>query len=166
MTEYKIRPTHEADIPRILELFEHAKAIMRKDGNMTQWAGPYPGENAVRGDIERGVSFVLEDSHGVLQGTFAYIPGVEPTYLDIEGGEWLDDVKPYATIHRLASTPDSHGIADAVFDFAFSNIDNVRIDTHEDNKIMRHCISRAGFSHCGTIYVHDGTPRLAFQKII
>ena len=42
--------------------------------------------------------------------------------------------------------------------------DNLRIDTHKDNKIMINLIEKAGFERCGTIYVDDGTPRIAYQK--
>lgn len=38
-------------------------------------------------------------------GTFAFIPGVEPTYLEIEGGAWLDADAPYATIHLANGSP-------------------------------------------------------------
>ena len=31
--------------------------------------------------------------------------------------------------------------------------------------IMRHCIEKYGFIYCGVIYLPDGSPRLAYQKI-
>ena len=34
---------------------------------------------------------------------------------------------------------------------------HLRIDTHENNVVMRHLIARHGFP-CGTIYVEDGHP--------
>lgn len=98
-------------------------------------------------------------------GAFAFIPGVDPTYAVVYGGAWIDDELPYATIHRLASTMDSHGVASACFDWCWSQIHNLRIDTHEDNVIMRHCIEKAGFRYCGIIHLLNGDPRLAFQKL-
>jgi hypothetical protein len=41
----------------------------------------------------------------------------------------------------------------------------MRIDTHGDNKVMQHLVTKLGFVHCGTIYVEeDDYPRLAFEK--
>lgn len=34
-----------------------------------------------------------------------------------QGGQWLDESEPYCTIHRLASTAGSHGIARACFEW-------------------------------------------------
>ncbi len=42
---------------------------------------------------------------------------------------------------------------------------NFRIDTHNDNKIMQHVIEKNGFIRCGIIYVKDGSPRIAYEKI-
>ena len=43
-------------------------------------------------------------------------------------------------------------------------IAHLRIDTHENNAVMRHLITSRGFLPCGTITVEDGTPRLAFER--
>ena len=134
---------------------------------------------------------------GNIVGVFAFIPGVEPTYDKIyeaqftEGGtaprlaEWLDDTLPYATIHRLASTRDSRGVAQACFSWAWEQCRRLgsapgqsprpgakaplqytlRVDTHADNHIMQHGIQKAGFTYCGIIYLADGSPRLAYQKL-
>ena len=115
-------------------------------------------------DIRRGASFIIEED-GVTVGTFAFIPGIEPTYLKIYEGSWKEDFSKYATIHRLGSTRDSHGVAEACFDWAWEQIRNLRIDTHRDNRIMQHCIEKAGFEYCGIIYLESGDERLAYQKI-
>lgn len=159
-----IRHSTEQDIPRMMEIFRQAREIMRADGNMNQWVNGYPSEAIVRNDIARGVSYVVEDKDGIT-GTFAFIPGVEPTYGVITGGEWLDDSLPYSTIHRLGSTKDSHGVAKACFDWCRTQDRNIRVDTHRDNRIMRHCIENAGFSYCGIIYLAGGDERLAYQRI-
>lgn len=143
---------------------DEARGIMRSDGNMDQWTGGYPSEEIIRTDIDRNMGYVIEIEK-VIEGYFAFVPGVESTYLSIEGGEWLDDSEPYCTIHRLASSRNSHGIAGACFNWCWSKTRNLRIDTHRDNRIMRHCIEKFGFSYCGVIYLQNGDPRLAFQKI-
>lgn len=168
MTRYDyamvIRQARYEEIPRIIEICAEARGIMRSDGNMSQWTGGYPSEALIRTDIDGSVGYVIENG-GRLEGYFAFIPGVEPSYLEIEGGRWLDDSLPYCTIHRLASTRASRGIARACFDWCWEQCRNLRIDTHEDNRIMRHCISSFGFSYCGVIHLRDGSPRLAFQKV-
>lgn len=163
MNPLQTRPSREEDIPRMLEVFEQAKGIMRADGNMHQWTGGYPSMDLLQKDIARGVSYVIEED-GVIVGTFAFIKGEEPTYLYIEGGAWLDDETRYATIHRLASTKDSHGVAETCFNWCRSQIGNIRVDTHRDNRIMQHCILKAGFQYCGIIYLADGAERLAYQS--
>lgn len=43
---------------------------------------------------------------------------------------------------------------------------NIRIDTHWDNKPMQGALAKAGFHYCGIIHLLDGDERLAYQKII
>ena len=160
-----VRKAEERDVPRLMEVFRQARTIMRADGNTEQWAGEYPSEAVVLEDISLGRSYAIEDDAGVLVGTFAFIEGVEPTYNRIYDGAWLEDTLPYATIHRLASTLDSRGVAAACFAWAWQHCKNLRVDTHEDNHIMQHCIEKAGFTYCGIIYLADGAPRLAYQKL-
>lgn len=158
------RATYD-DIPRIMEICGQARLIMRSDGNMTQWTGGYPSEAVIKADIDGCVGYVMENENSRLDGYFAFIPGIEKTYLSIEGGQWVDDSKPYCTIHRLASTITSHGVAGKCFEWCWSRCRNIRIDTHSDNRIMRHCIEKFGFTYCGVIHLQNGDPRLAYQKL-
>ena len=160
-----IRAASYDDIPRIMAICEEARAIMRADGNVSQWTGGYPSENVIRADIDRAVGYIIEGEDNKAEAYFAFIPGVEPTYLTIEGS-WTDDTEPYCTIHRLASTRDSHGMAKACFNWCRQQCSNLRIDTHEDNRIMRHCIEKFGFTYCGVIHLLNGDPRLAYQKVL
>ena len=43
----KIRKTQPTDITILMDIFEQAKHIMRKDGNMLQWRGNYPSREIV-----------------------------------------------------------------------------------------------------------------------
>ena len=195
---HTVRPATNDDLPRMMDIFAQARETMRADGNLTQWAGEYPSAQVVLEDIRLGRSFVIEED-GAVVGTFAFIQGVEPTYARIykceftdgapvpllateplsnvstllRPGRWLDDTLPYATIHRLAGARDSHGIAQACFNWAWQRCRKqslnaqpytLRVDTHADNHIMQHCIQKAGFTYCGIIYLADGAPRLAYQK--
>lgn len=158
-----VRNARIEDLPAIMAVLDEGRSIMRADGNMSQWGGGYPQENVILSDIARNSAYVVESS-GIVVGYFAFILGKDPTYGYIEDGEWLDDEHPYGTIHRLAKLKSATGVAGTCFDWCWSRIRNLRADTHEDNRIMRHCLEKAGFVHCGTIYVADGTPRRAYQK--
>lgn len=161
-----IRKANVDDIPRMLELCEQARGIMRSDGNMQQWADGYPSEAVLLDDIHKGNSYVISSADGAVVATFAFIIGEDPTYGAIYDGAWKNDTDTYGTIHRLASGPDSHGVAQECFDYCWSKIPNLRVDTHSDNRIMQHCILKAGFEYCGIIHLLNGDPRFAYQKLI
>ena len=157
-----VRPAAAADLEEIAKIYDHARAFMRSCGNRDQWPGPgYPSLGSARLDLEDGILYVAE-SGGEVVGTFVLIIGLDATYAHIENGSWRSDA-PYGTIHRIASR--GSGVFDAALEFALEQIGHIRVDTHADNAPMRHLIAKAGFSHRGTIYVEDGTPRMAFDYI-
>ncbi len=160
-----IRKAIPNDLARMMELFDAARGIMRSSGNLKQWTGGYPSAAQIRQEIADGNSYVITDASGEVIATFAFILTGEPTYARIEGGAWLDDTKPYGVIHRLASAPESHGIARTCFDWCFRQIPNLRVDTHRDNHIMQHLMEQNGFTYCGIIYLLNGDERLAYQKL-
>lgn len=160
----QIRRTLSRDIPRLMQLFALARETMRSDGNLSQWAGGYPDEAAVRRDMARRVSYVIVEGRKVI-GTFAFIPGAEPTYRRIYRGRWLDRETPYGTIHRIAGDPAYSGIFATCLAWCWERMPNIRIDTHRDNRIMQALLVKQGFQYCGIIYLLDGAERLAFQKI-
>jgi len=162
---YVIRKSTLDDLPTILNLRDQARAIMRSYGNVYQWPEGYPRDDMFRKDIELGGSHVMMDEQGRIVGTFALLPSPEVTYNVIYNGQWLDD-EPYYVIHRIASTPASHGVLDALLDYCESKVSNIRIDTHEANIIMRKGLEKHGYQYCGIILLLNGDERLAFQKHI
>ena len=162
---YTIRKSTLADLPTILNLRDQAREIMRSYGNTFQWPDGYPRDDMFQKDIELGGSYVMLDEKGTIVGTFALLPSPEVTYLKIYNGQWLND-EPYHVIHRIASTPGSHGVLDALLDYCESKVDNIRIDTHEANIIMRKGLEKHGYQYCGIIYLLNGDERLAFHKVI
>ena len=158
-----VRKSKPEDIPCLMEIYRQGREIMLSCGNLNQWKPGYPPEEMIREDIAAGHGYAILDGRDIV-GAFAFIYGEDPTYRTICGDGWVDDAKPYATIHRLASLKSSKGVAETCFDWCWSQIHNVRVDTHEDNVIMRHCILKAGFTYCGVIHLLNGDPRLAFQK--
>lgn len=70
-------------------------------------------------------------------------------------------------MHRIASDGSENGIGAFCINWVFERCGHLRIDTHGDNKVMRHLLTKLGFIHCGTVYVEeDDYPRLAFEKVI
>ncbi len=156
-----IRKTTTDDIPRLMEIFAIARRFMQQTGNPSQWGDDYPGEMLIRDDIVQGDSFVCEES-GQILATFVLRPGNDPTYDHIYSGVWPND-NPYATIHRIASSGTKSGMFAAAIGYALQTYATLRIDTHEDNRVMQHLILTNGFRYCGIIHCWNGSPRLAYQ---
>ena len=160
-----IRLSTQDDVPQMLAMISHSRGLMRAAGNTVQWPVGYPGEEDLRRDIEQGYSHIIEDN-GRPVGTFALVHGIEPTYGYIAGGQWLDDTTPYATIHRLACAEGVHGIGRTCFEWCLDKAASLRADTHETNALMRHIVGAYGFTYCGIVYMDDGSPRLAYQRMM
>lgn len=157
-----IRKAKIEEIDIILEIFELAKKIMRENGNYSQWSDGYPSKELITEDINKGYLYTVVDGEEI-EAVFALIEGEDPTYDKIDGS-WLND-DTYSTIHRVASRGRKKGILSKIFDYSSELYHNLKIDTHEDNLIMQHLVKKSGFKYCGTIFLEDGSPRLAYQKI-
>ena len=155
------RATYD-DVPVLMDVFRKARGIMRSSGNMNQWNDGYPSEAVVRKDIDNGHCVVLCEE-GEVVATMAFSPGPDPTYAEIYDGGWLSD-EPYHVIHRIAVAEPGHNAAKALLDWGFGQAGSIRIDTHKDNVIMHHVLSKYGFTHCGMILLANGDPREAYQK--
>ena len=159
-----LRTATEADIPAIMKILEAGRDIMLASGNLHQWPQGYPTEEMVRRDIGPGYGKVMEDG-GRIVAYFACIPSPDPTYAVIYDGAWEDDEKPYYVVHRIASFPQVHGVFKTMMEYLDALTDNIRIDTHKDNKIMQHNLAKYGFKYCGIIHIASGAERLAYQRI-
>ena len=150
------------DLDAIRDIFTVAKKKMVSDGNLEQWKDiDYPF-CYTKEDIEKKQCYVIIENNELV-ATFVYIVGKDPTYSHIEG-KWLND-NQYGTIHRIASNGKIPHIFSIVLDYISKDHIDIRIDTHKDNKRMKHLIESNGFTYCGIIYVRDGTKRLAYQKV-
>lgn len=158
-----IRHAFPSDFNAILSIYASARRFMIEHGNPTQWGTTYPPKETTLHDIEQGVLLVLEDEEE-LYGVFALLEGEDPTYQTIQDGSWISDT-PYATFHRIASNQRRKGVFNECLEYAKSCYTHLRIDTHEQNLIMRHLILNAGFSYRGKIKVEDGSSRLAYEWI-
>ncbi len=158
-----IRKATTDDIEDMMASYDIARQLMRASGNHSQWTNGYPSRELVAEDIARGVSYVGEDADGKVAMAFVFIIGEDSTYTVIKDGQWLNNL-PYGTIHRLCSNGKYHGILRLCVDFCMNKTDNLRLDTHADNSIMRHAAESLGFKRCGIIFCMDGSPRIAYQK--
>lgn len=160
--DYMIRKAMKDDMKEIMPIYEAAKKKMRLDGNFNQWSEKYPDQDTLIHDIERGELYVAHDTKAIY-GVFMLSFTDEPTYDKITG-KWLND-EPYAVIHRIASCGIGRNLLEDVVNFAFEKVDNIRIDTHEDNKTMRRLLKKLGFIYTGIIYLNNGDARRAYQLI-
>lgn len=163
MSQLTITLAEEKDLAEIKRIYSYAREFMKNTGNPNQWKDDKPALDVLTNDIENHRLYIVKDENEI-HGVFAFIIGDDPTYAEISGGKWLSDSE-YGTIHRVAGDGKVKGLFDTVLDFCARKISHLRIDTHEDNKIMRHLIEKNGFLTCGTIYVSDGTPRIAYERI-
>ena len=144
----EIRSTEIKDLPLVMEIYDYARAFMRATGNTTQWIDGYPSEALIRREIEESHSFACIDE--------------DPTYQQIYEGTWLNN-EPYGVIHRLATNGKQKGVSETCLNWCFERWPNLRVDTHRDNKVMQHILTKYGFQRCGIIYVKNGTERIAYQ---
>lgn len=163
----RIREASEKDLPRIMEIYAHARKFMAEHGNPNQW-GPtnWPPEALIRKDIENKESFVCEED-GRIVAVFYYAYGerIEPAYDKIYGGKWRGS-ETYGVVHRIASDGTVKGAGSFCVRWALEKCGHLRMDTHGDNHVMQSMLGKLGFVHCGTIYVpEDSYPRLAYEII-
>ena len=158
----KIRAAKTEDLPAIERIYDAARAYMARSGNPHQWGDSgYPERELLEEDIQKRRLFVMEEA-GAPHAVFAFMLGDDPTYAVIEDGQWPNSL-PYGTIHRIASDGVIRGAVAQALRFGLERIDQVRIDTHHDNKTMQHVVAKLGFRRCGIIYLENGDPRIAYQ---
>ena len=160
--DYVIEKATEGDLDRILEIYATARQFMVSHGNPTQWGDSYPVESLLRSDIARETLYTVRDDAGI-HGVFYFAVEEDPTYAEIFEGAWRCD-NPYGVIHRIAGDG-AGGVLKAAVDFAARQMNYLRIDTHEDNLVMQNALGKRGFCRSGIIYVEDGTPRIAYERM-
>lgn len=162
------RKAGDADLAGCMALIGEAKAFLKQHG-VDQWQDGYPEETDIAGDIAAQKGYVLAD--GAVLAAYCCIDfDGEPAYEGLQGS-WLSD-GPYAVIHRLAVSRAYKGqglakrlFAEAEAMAAAQDVRSVRVDTDENNTVMRSLIDGLGFTYCGTIWF-AGSPKIAFQKVL
>ena len=158
-----IRTATINDLDEILKIYEHARQFMRETNNPNQWGTTKPTIFQVESDIQKGKSNVCISDENEIVGVFYFNIEEDPTY-NIIDGKWLNDDE-YGVIHRIAVKKNTKGIGTFCINWAYEKCHNLKIDTHENNIPMRSLLKKLGFEYCGVIYLLDGNPRNAYQKV-
>lgn len=158
-----IRKANLNDLLEILEIYACARSFMAQNGNPTQWGNTTPKKELLVKNINDGLLYVVEED-GSLQGVFYFNLENDPTYEVIKDGSWLSD-RPYGVIHRIASAGKNKGVLKTCIDFCLKKTNHIRIDTHENNTVMHHLLTKYGFSKCGIIFLKNGSERIAYEYI-
>ena len=157
---YIVRKANPEDLSRIEEIYAYARAFMAETGNPNQWGKTHPPVDRLKQDIlERKLHVVVCDE---IHGVFYFAREEDPTYLKIDGA-WRED-REYGVIHRIAGDG-SGGILKTAVEYAGTQCDYLRIDTHEENTVMQRALGKLGFKRCGIIYLENGAPRIAFDRV-
>ena len=163
INDYQIVLTKEEDLSAVMAIYDKARLFMRQSDNLHQWTNGYPTREIIKEDIALKQSYIIKKNNTIL-AVFTFINGHDYTYDYIEG-QWLNNEK-YGVIHRIGSNQIEKGMLKVAVDYCFHFVNNLRIDTHKDNKVMQHLLEKEGFTKCGIIYLKDGNPRIAYQKEI
>lgn len=158
-----IRHAKPQDLPSILTVYEIARKFMADNGNASQWGNHFPPKELLEEDIKKKQLYVYENEEQI-HGVFTLTMGDDPAYSHIENGAWVSDTI-YGAIHLVASDGTENGIFTKCVNYCKKQISHLKIDTHENNGIMKHLIQKNGFTRCGTIYAADGSPRIAFEYL-
>lgn len=170
MSAIYLRRAKATDLDAIMKIVEEARELLKKDGS-PQWQDGHPNRETFEQDISRGINWVLVVGEHVA-GTATLMLDPDPAYKVIYNGQWSQPNAPYATIHRVAIS--SHYRGQGLSKILFSNLitvaqlqdrNNIRLDTHEQNKRMQKLAQDFGFIRCGNINVKDriDPKRIAFE---
>ena len=156
-----IRPAGKEDIDAIARIFDAARSFMAENGNPNQWSAAYPTRHDVKRDIRRGSQFVCCDGDEIV-GCFDFESGPDPRYRVLEDGAWLNKFD-YFVIHRFAVLRGGQGIGRTMLAWTCQASNNIRVDTHHDNKPMQSLLEGQGFIRCGTIRLPNGDLRVVYH---
>lgn len=163
---YKIVKAKYGEQKTAMTFINQAKTFLKACG-VDQWQNGYPDETCISDDIKLGKGYFI--CKGDIPAGYMCIDfDGEPAYDELQGN-WLNDEK-YIVIHRMAMSDSErgNGIAQKAFGLAgeiavSEGVKNIRVDTDDDNDVMKHILKKSGFTYCGTIWF-DNSEKIAFQK--
>ncbi|MBB1086213.1 GNAT family N-acetyltransferase [Limosilactobacillus fastidiosus] len=155
----QLRKATMTDFETVMEMLRDGRSQLAERG-VEQWQGDYPNEEHIKEDIQHGWTYLVQADDNQTVGVFAIVDAPDHSYDELDG-KWLLDTDKYQVIHRVAihSKHAGHGYASQLFENVISyvktnrkDIKSLRIDTHEDNKVMQHLIDKNGFTRVGTLH--------------
>lgn len=156
------------NIPRIMELIEQAKVFLKNKG-VDQWQKGYPDQACIVQDITAHKGYLCVSKQSIIGYLCIDFDG-EPAYSELNG-RWLS-LDPYVVVHRLTldNTIKGQGLASRVFQLVEDlsrarKVHSFKVDTDNDNTIMKHLLEKNGFQYCGTI-CFDNSEKIAYEKLI
>ena len=172
-----LRKATTEDIDDIMGIIADAQEYLKSRG-VVQWQNGYPTREIIEWDISRGAGRALCESEGGRALGYTVVTTAREECYDKIDGAWLTDEEGvYAVVHRscVAASARGKGAGDELLALAESEAAtlgacSVRIDTHEDNSVMRSLLAKRGYTHCGIINIigsaEDGDPRVAYEKLL
>lgn len=164
----KLNHAKPNNLPQIMGLINDAKAYLKSRG-VDQWQKGYPDQECIKNDIQRGTGYLCIDNDKVVGYVCIDFNG-EPAYENL-CGKWLS-TQPYVVVHRLALGRSSRGkgLSSQVLFLVEKlakqkGIHSFKVDTDNDNAIMKHLLNKNGFQYCGTI-CFDNSEKIAYEKLI
>mgnify|MGYP001337973970 CR=1 FL=1 len=166
----RFQKTTAEQLEQVMIIIRQAQAYLKEAG-IDQWQNGYPNEDVILQDIKRGNSYVLQKQGQVLATAVLEFDG-DPNYENIYEGQWLSD-GPYGAIHRIAVEENHKGsnlasiMIQAMEGLCLERgVWSLRVDTHGDNEPMKRMLQKNGFQYCGVIFLADGSPRIALEKVL
>lgn len=157
------------DIDSVMEVIEDARALLKMEGN-GQWQFGYPDRNDLLKDINSERLFCIKDNDLIV--AICAITYYEEDYMHLYEGKWKSDFD-YCVMHRVA-VRESHrgkGYGKKLFE-VFESVaksegyHSLRIDTHENNSLLRHLFDLYGFEYCGKAILTPNKDRVMYEKVI
>ncbi len=166
MAEYALTLGRWEELPLYMAVLNSGREFQRQQG-FFQWCDGFPKQEMLEEDLRSQKGYALRVDGQVAGYLYLGFDG-DSSYPDIVGA-WRYDEK-YGVIHRIAIAESyrQQGLSAVAFRLAEeiclqNGVRVLRIDTHEDNKRMRHILQKNGFAYCGTVIQNNGL-RLAFDK--
>lgn len=168
MLEYYLKKATISDLDIAMNIINEAKEFL-KSQNIDQWQTGYPNKQIILEDIKNERGYLLTSNNLAVAYACIDFDG-EPAYTSLKG-KWNANT-PYIVIHRMAISAKHKGCGLSHIFFNLieqlcvqQNLNCIRVDTDEDNLIMRHILSKNDFKYCGTI-IFDNSTKYAYDKII
>ena len=124
--------------------------------------------DSVVSDLTAGEGYVITGNGRII--AYACISFQEEECYRHLRGSWKSSL-PYAVIHRMAIDNECRGRGIASLMLACAqdlclagNIHSIKIDTDQNNSIMKRLLEKNGYEYCGLV-TFDNSDKVAYEKV-